>query len=129
MTCFWDGIVKSLSDDIYKQVCDKRPNNEELVLLLKKNNTKTDNIKWNDKELTEKQLKENMERIEEIDIKNISSGYDCSCFEPVLFLICHCFNVNIDHDFNGFTMKYTHKTDSQHKKILKFKSNSGHFWS
>ena len=122
MTCFWDGIINGLNLNM---------NAQSLVTLLKNNCVKTDSVYWNDNPITEKQMDENKERIKNFDISTINSGYDCSTFEPFLFLVSQIYRVDIKHNYNGnmITYKYIGNTDkSICNKMLYFNSDRGHFW-
>ena len=116
MTCFWDGIRNGLNIN---------KSNLEFILYLKSNNTKDLHIICNDCNLIEKQLDENFQHINEYNENNINNGYDCSSCDPFLILICHIYNININHNYNGFLIKYINNYD--YKTIL-FQSNSNHFW-
>jgi hypothetical protein len=76
-------------------------------------------------------MQENKERIKNFDISSIISGYDCSTFEPFLFLISQIYRVDIKHNYNGnmITYKYIGNTDKNIcNKLLYFNSDRGHFW-
>ena len=88
-------------------------------------NSHTNDILWNDTEILKSQLKENFDAVNELDSNNIFNGYDCSIFDPFLFLICQLLNISIYHNYNGYLMVYRHKTHNRY--TLKFKSNIGHF--
>ena len=126
MTCFWDGILKGLSNEDFNRVFKtNRPSNRELVKILMENNSKeTKNITWNGESLTNKQIEENYEHIKSFDIKSIRNGYLCSICDPFLILICKLFNVNIYHRYCGHMMKYQVANPI---KTLNFSSNKGHF--
>ncbi len=125
MTCFWDGILSKLTDDDFKNLKTKKPNNTNFVVLLKNNNTKeTKDIKWNGETLTDNQIKENYEHIKDFDEKSIKKGYLCSTCDPFLILVCKLFNVNIYHNYCGNLMKYEIANPN---RTLQFKSNKGHF--
>jgi hypothetical protein len=127
MTCFWDGILKELTNDDFKKLKTKKPNNKNFVVLLKNSNTKeTKNIKWNGDTLSDNQIKENYEHIKDFDVKSIRNGYLCSTCDPFLILVCKLFNVNIYHKYCGNLMKY--EVDNPNR-TLHFKSNKGHFSS
>ena len=52
MTCFWNGILNCLNkDDFEKFNLNNKPKPTELVNLLKNNNLKCINIKWQDEKL------------------------------------------------------------------------------
>lgn len=127
MTCFWDGILQSLNDQDFYKICNNssRPYHAiEFVEWLKKHNKYTENVEWNDEFLTQKQLEENFKSIEELDKNTIGNGYNCSSFDPFLFLICELFKLKIIHNLNGVIMLYCHKTPI---KVVKYKSDLGHF--
>ena len=77
MTCFWDGILKGLSNEDFNRVFNiNKPNNRGLVKLLIDNNSKeTKNITWNGDIFTNKQIEENYEHIKNFDINSIKKGY------------------------------------------------------
>ena len=130
MTCFWDGILSKLTIDMVNNCLGieikTKLHQKKLVKLLKKYSVKTIDVLWNDQELSEKELEENMLWINELDSTSIGNGYDCSCSDPVLFLVCQLFKVNITHQFNGATIKYTNKNSEG--TTFNFASNHGHFW-
>lgn len=125
MTCFWDGILHHLKDDDFQKVFQiNKPSNKDFVKLLKNNNRKTKNIKWNGETLSVKQLEENFIHIKDFNENSINKGYLCSICDPFLILISEIFILNINHNYCGNIMKYT---NNQGTKILNFKSNKGHF--
>lgn len=129
MTCFWDSLISSIHTEDFKNIFNYKKNNKpnptEFVLILKSMNSHTNDILWNDTELLKSQLKENFDAVNELDTNKIFNGYDCSIFDPFLFLICQLVNISIYHNYNGNLMVYQHKTYNRY--TLKFKSNTGHF--
>ena len=70
MACFWDGIISSLDINDYKKIgIDKKPSPRDFVINLKKHNIKTSNVLWCNNKITDKQLGENYEAINNYDIK------------------------------------------------------------
>ena len=65
MTCFWDGILGSLTQEDFETTfgIERKPNNIDFVKLLQKSNKHTENVKWNNTVLTNKELEENYEHI------------------------------------------------------------------
>lgn len=122
MTCFWDGINNALRLNI---------NSRSLVTLLKINNIRTKNVLWNGSPLNEKQMEENYERIQNLNTDSIFSGYDCSTFDPVLFLVSELYRVDIKHTFIDTTINYKYKNDNSLlcNRTLYFNSDRGHFWT
>ena len=128
MACFWNSIINRLNKDNYfKQINNNiRLIPEHLVLSLKKNNRKTNNIIWQGEELTEKQKDENFEHINSYNIKEIYNGYYCSTFDPFLFLICDLFDISITNIYNNNKIEYINKFKSRYTMILY--NNKGHMW-
>lgn len=124
MTCFWDSILKTLNNRDFLLFKTPKMQNQRFVEFLKHFNIRTHEIRWNGELLTKKQLDENFEHIKEFDPNTIRNGYDCSIFDPFLFLVCKLFKVSIEHDYLGNIMKYQHPDPN---KILHFASNRGHF--
>ena len=129
MTCFWDGILKSLniSDFKYKFNIDKKLNKVQFINFLKKNNKFTKDIIWNNKKLSEKELKENYEAVKNYNIKKINNGHLCSTCDYFLLLICDLFKINIIHFYNKHKIVYKNNTKS--RKTITFHSNKRHFWN
>lgn len=125
MTCFWDGIISSLDINDYKKIgIDKKPSPRDFVINLKKHNIKTSNVLWCNNKITDKQLGENYEAINNYDIKTINKGYFCSTFDPFLFLISEIFKLNIQHCYLKNTINYKNINNI---KNIKYKSNKNHF--
>lgn len=128
MTCFWNGILHSLSTNEYQLVKSEYISINDpikLVTLLKTNNQLTSNIKVNDKPLSNQELTENYNAITEYNVSNINDGYFCSTSDPFLCLISQIFLVNINHKFNEHDIKYV---NDKSNKIVFYQSNDNHFW-
>ena len=112
MSCFWDSLIKTIRNDDLNNYFDNQntriiPHN--LVTILKNVNNKTSNILWNNTELTEKMLEENMEAINEYDVNQVQNGYYCSSCDPFLLLLADYLNINIEHNYDGNKMIYSQK--------------------
>lgn len=123
MTCFWDSILRSLTQEELELLRTNR-NNHDLIQSLKNNNKLCENIFWQGEPLQKKLLEENMEAIKEYNISGISSGHLCSTCEPFLCLLCELLKININHNYCNNMIKYTIKDN---KRTLNFNSNTGHF--
>ena len=125
MTCFWDGILHNLTNEDFQRTFQiNKPTNTNFVNLLKNNLRKTKDLTWNGETLSENQLNENYEHIRDFDVNSIHNGYLCSTCDPFLFLVCELFNIDINHNYCGYLMKYKVRNPI---KQLNFKSDSGHF--
>ena len=132
MTCFWNGILTSLDNAtinsfLHRPYNDPKPRAKEFVQLLKRHNTQTNNVLWNDTILSQRELEENFTHIKNYNENSIYQGYDCSTCDPFLLLIAQLFSVNIQHNYNGYTVHYKVK-NNKGIRLLKYKSNRGHFW-
>lgn len=126
MTCFWDGILKSLKKDDMDYVGYKKSKTpKDFILFLKKNKKKMNNVLWQNNILRDQELKEHLVWIDEYNIKTITNGHFTSVCDPFLLLICELFCVNIKHHYNKNTIIYNNKQKS--RKTLIFSSNNGHF--
>ena len=125
MTCFWDGIIGQLENQDYELFKHKKiPRTpHELYSFLKQRNIKTSDVTWNDEEITSNQIDENYKAISQYVFSY--DGYNCSTFEPFLFLISELFRVNIIHD--TYQSVITYKC-SNPRRVLHFSSNKTHFW-
>lgn len=137
MTCVYDTLIKLLNDN--KLIQNVTP--IQFINILQHLNKKT-RVLVNGIKLTNKQQKENIERINNITILNNKiiddgdDGYLCSGCDPILLLVCDLYNVNIIHDIQNEQsqhniIEYTcipTKSRSQNPSIfLKVYSNLDHF--
>jgi hypothetical protein len=125
MTCYWDGLLRSLDhEDLTLLNSNKNINNINFILLLKKNNKLCENVKWQNIFLSKKLLEENYEMIKGFNENNINQGYDCSSCDPFMILLCELFKININYDYNGNNIQYM--IDNS-RKTINYKSNQSHF--
>jgi hypothetical protein len=122
MSCFWDSLVQKLGKEDMQQNNIQNP--QQLVDYLKKNNSTTDNVLWNNERLSQKQKLENKEHIINYDKNTISQGYLCSTCDPFLLLLCELFQITIQNNFNGNQMTYTHQTTNNYE--IHISNNSSH---
>ena len=125
MTCFWQGLMKGLTEDDFNNIGETKTNMKGLINILKKKNKKTKNVIWNKKTIPEKELEENYIAVKDYNINNIGNGHLCSTGDYMLLLVCDIFNINIDHKYLQKTMTYEKKTNCN--KIF-VQSDKGHFW-
>ena len=99
MTCFWDGIMKSLTQSDFNFIKEKKTNNVAFIKMLKKRRQLTTNVLWQGNPLREQEIKEHIKAITEYDINEISNGHLTSVCDSFLLLICELFKVNIIHRY------------------------------
>jgi len=129
MSCFWDSLIKSITQDDLNTYFDHnntKINPHNLVTILKNVNKKTPNILWNNTILTEKMLEENVEAIYCYDINQVQNGYYCSTCDPFLFLLADYLEITIIHNYNNHIMTYSHKNNNRY--TIKINSDKGHCW-
>ena len=129
MACFWIGIQQSLTIGDFKmynthQDIQYVPKLLKLVIFFQKHNKVTNEITCNGELCSKKMLEENMEAVNEYDLKRIHQGYYCSTADPFLFLLSSLFKVNIYHNYNGNIIEYLHP---QHVRSIYFHSTQSHF--
>jgi hypothetical protein len=126
MTCFWDGILRSLKKDDFDYIqyrLSKRPT--DFIQYLKKHKKPMVNVLWQNNALKKQEIEEFLQWIEEYNINGIHNGHLTSVCDPFLLLICELFCVNIKHQYNKHTIIYKNKHNA--RKTLIFSSNNGHF--
>lgn len=130
MTCFWDGIFRSLLPRD-KQTIDMKNNNiYELIKRLKKYASENGKdsftkIKWNGSHLTTKEIEESLMHIESYDSKTASRGYWCSTCDPFLITLCAILRVKIIHKYLNNNIVYM--SDIWNGRTIIYTSNRGHF--
>ncbi len=126
MTCFWKGILNGLNKYIFSYNL-KTQTPRDLIYILKKYATVTTNVTCNGEYPKHNQLKENLKSIHELDINKIYDGYQCSAFDPYLFLVSQLFIVNIEHNLNNTKIRYTYNHPKRQPETLYFRSTLTHF--
>ena len=128
MTCFWDGIIQSLSLEDFRIISDlqRKPNPRQLAEFLKSKNKYVEHVLCQNEPISEKQKEECFEAIKELNIDRINNGYFCSCFDPFLMLLCELFCIHIIHKYNGTVIEY--KNIYLNRKTITYHSSSSHFW-
>jgi len=125
MTCFWDGIMGSLNKNDKKELGLNDNNIYTLIEILQKKNIKTENIKWQRKKLTDRELKENMKHIGSYKKSTAKGGYLCGTQDPFLLLLCFLLKRKIHFIYCGTLIEY--EPFSVKKETLKYKCDRGHF--
>jgi hypothetical protein len=128
MTCFWNAIISSLKDEDKKILnVNGRIFPKRMVEILKSKNQETNNVTWNNEKLKERQIKENIEHIKELDINKINNGYLCSTCDPFLILLAETLKVKIKHNYNGTVIIYNNI--EKERRTINLCSDRGHIWS
>ena len=127
MTCFWDSIYQSLNHSHFQQLEYNRNNNlKAFINHLKNKKTKLSNVTWQNNPLTQKEIDEHLEAIQEYNVNNIHNGHFTSTCDYFLLLLCELLEIGIDHVYLGHTIEYRNKKNNT--TILKFGSDKGHFF-
>ena len=125
MTCFWDGILKSLKKDDFDFIGESKKDNYKLIEMLKKKAQPMHHILWQGQIIKEREIQEHLEAINDYDINGISNGHLTSTCDSFLLLICQIFHVDIIHYYMNHEIYYKYRGNS--RKTLRFSSNNGHF--
>tara|TARA_X000000950_G_C13317722_1_gene419267 strand:- start:58 stop:447 length:390 start_codon:yes stop_codon:yes gene_type:complete len=125
MTCFWDGIYKSLNENDFKFIGEKKTNIRSFINILKIKNTQMIDVLWLKNKLKTQEIKEHMEAINNYNINKIHRGHLTSSCDSFLLLICQLFQVKIIHHYCNNTIIYNNS--KKERKTLHFSSTSSHF--
>ena len=69
MSCFWDTLINKIKDEDLKGILNhSNPNPSKFAELLKEKNKETENILWNNNELTDEQCNENFTHVKDYNI-------------------------------------------------------------
>ena len=122
MTCVWDGILRSLRDEDFETFEGPIPRTpRQLIRFFKGHNRVVTDIAWNGKEITPRNAAENVVHISNIELED---GYLCSSCEPLMFLLCSLFRVNVHHDYCNTRMTYE---TPQARTTLHYRNGRRHF--
>ena len=128
MTCFWDGIIKALSDADKEKLgfgVDEKVTPLKLLQQLKALNT-TPKCKWQGFFLGDKQSEEHFEDVKNYDVSVLSCGHLTAACDSFLLLVCTLLNVKIVHDFAGHELVYE-SGDPPLRSTWNFRSARTHF--
>lgn len=105
MTCVWDAFLAGIPRNIISQYLHNI-NPIEFVKLLQSNNKKTNNIIINNAVLSQKEIEENYDAIQNFNVNSIYGGYLCSTSDPFFILLCDIFQCSIHHNYINNLIKY-----------------------
>ncbi len=132
MTCFWTGIINSLTKEDYEilkiKPIDRRKiqDMQRLIIHFKKLSTKADlKIKWQNTELKDYEIKELKIFIKEYDEKKIAQGHLTSSCDPFLCLLCDILKWKII--FMYCRNKIVFEPLTEVRKEICFRGSKGHF--
>jgi hypothetical protein len=125
MTCFWDGVFRSLNEEDKTILgLDKICKRENIIKVLMERNCIVNTL-WQGEELREQEKKEHFQAVKDYDVRKIYGGHWTSTCDSFLLLICQVLKVDISHRYLNTMISY--KYSGKARKVLKFKSNRGHF--
>ena len=137
MTCFWDGILTSLKFTGNAQL-ETISNRFDLIKYFKEIGSEpTDeliddicNVAINNEKLSKQQVTETIDAIKNFNIDSIYFGYYCSTCDPFLILFAALSKCTIQHKYvnNLITYKFEITNNIAKNIVLRFESNSSHFW-
>lgn len=125
MTCFWDGIFWCLNNEDKTLLgLDVGCKREDIIRVLMERNCLVDTL-WQGEKLREQEKKEHFQAVKDYDVRKIYGGHWTSICDSFLLLICQVLKVDISHRYLNTMISY--KYSGKARKVLKFKSNRGHF--
>jgi len=124
MTCFWDGIFKSLNNDDFKFIGEKKTNIRNLINILKIKNTEMNDVLWQNTKPKKQEINEHMIAIKDYNISKIHDGHLTSSCDSFLLLICQLFQVKIIHRYMKNFIIY--QNSKKERKTLHYSSSGSH---
>ena len=127
MTCFWTGIVSSLtSEDV--GLLGNPPTHDLPALIRRFQELAVDsglNITWQGTDLTVLEIKEHKEAIREYITSNIGNGHLTSSCDPFLCLLADVLECRIQ--FRYINTMIVFETKKTVRKIIQFAASDSHF--
>ena len=125
MTCFWDGIFKSLNQDDFKFIGETKTNIQNFINILKIKNKQMNDVLWQKTKLKKQEIKEHMEAIKDYKVSKIHGGHLTSSCDSFLLLVCQLFQVKIIHRYMKNIIIY--QNSKKERKTLQFSNSRSHF--
>ncbi len=125
MTCFWDGIFKSLNNDDFKLIGEKKTNIRNFINILKIKNTQMNDVLWQKTKLKKQEIKEHIQAIKDYNVSKIHGGHLTSSCDSFLLLVCQLFQVKIIHRYMKNIIIY--QNSKKERKTLSYSSSNSHF--
>jgi len=122
-TCFWDSLIHQLGTH---QLIPPTMNPHNLLALLQSKNVKTTNVFWQETQLSENQMTENLTWVAEYNAARISDSHLGGACDPFLLLVCELYRVTICDMVLNHKIMYVHVSATEDTPILKLNTSSGH---
>jgi hypothetical protein len=100
----------------------------ELLKFLQNNNVPTTTVTWQAVALAPSLLKQNQERV--ATCTEMGAGYNWSCCDPFLLLVCELWKINIDVELTGAYAWCRAYEEYRHPDAsigVRFRASMGHF--
>lgn len=133
MTCFWDGIIRSLNKKDYEMLgITKHGNHMENiknVIISFKNKSQNHNfeMEWQGVKLREKEVEEIKEAIKDYNINGIRQGHLTSICDPFLCFISSYLKHKIQFKYMSNNLIYSPVDNTKIRKEVNYSANRGHF--
>lgn len=130
MTCFWDGVLRSLdSHDFTLLGIHKTPNKYTCIASLIEScksriQSHTPDIKWQNAPLHKNEIKEIREAIREYNSKHIRNGHFTSSCDPFLCFLSSYLSHKIVFQYMNHTIVFL---PPKPKKEVHYRATRGHF--
>lgn len=133
MTCFWDGIVRSLDENDYKKLSIQKTNSKiqnitNIINSIKNMNSSHNiSILWQGKEITNKEKQEIHDSIKEYNIRGIQQGHLTSFCDPFLCFIASFLYHRIHFSYMNHKVIFEPKETNKIRKDVFYSANNRHF--
>lgn len=124
MSCFWDALIRELSDEEAARAGVKGVTSpSEFANRLQKHPRTFVMTRWQGRHLSERQRAENAAAISRYDTTTTADGYGCGSTDPFLLLLSHLAGVHIRHKTPYGTFEYTSLYPKARWLVLESTSN------
>lgn len=123
MSCFWDSLVRALTNEELKLLMVRR-NTPDVIKSIKLVNQLTPDVLWQGRRLTAKEQKENFEHVKNYDEKTYRRGYLTSSGDPFLILFSQLYAWNIEFKYQNIPISITHRFPL---RKVRFSASRSHF--
>lgn len=131
MTCFWDGIVRSMDEKDYSKLGIQKLKNhlQNIYQIIQacKNKSQSHNLSllWQNKPVTNKEIEEIKEAIRDYNSKGIHNGHLTSICDPFLCFFSSFLGHKIT--FHYMTNHIIFEPSTTITKEVFYRANRGHF--
>ena len=126
MTCFWTGVVSSLTSDDISLLGNPPLDLPAFIRRLQDAAPAAEfDIRWQSTPFTVLEIQELKEAIKDYNISNIGHGHWTSSCDPFLCLLADLLHIKIEFRYMNHMILF--ESNKPHRKTLQFAASESHF--